>query len=281
MLEVNMYADDTSITFSSDSIPEINKKVNYDLLCLKTWMESNKLSLNVAKTQTIHIGGRKKLKNIENSETKHLQIVIDQEPVSKIKHTKYLGIVVDQFLNWEEHICALIKKISKGIGILRYGKRHLPLTTVQSMYRSIAEPHFRFFCSVWGVCSATALDKLQKLQNHAARIATNSPYDAPSQPLLEKLGWQPIKELINIKTVMMVYRSMNNEAPSYLTNLLEGSSQNTVRELRTTKTDHKLPLLKTSRGQKCFSYRRQNKTTCPHEHQDEKHNNKRTATSYV
>ena len=55
--EVNMYADDTSISFSSDSIPEINKKVNYNLLCLNTWMESNKLSLNAAKTQTILIGG--------------------------------------------------------------------------------------------------------------------------------------------------------------------------------------------------------------------------------
>ena len=74
-------------------------------------MESNKLSLNVVKTKTILIGGRKKLKEIENSETQNLQIVIDQEPVSKIKHTKYLGIVVNQFLNWEEHISALIKKI--------------------------------------------------------------------------------------------------------------------------------------------------------------------------
>ena len=119
------------------------------------------------------------MKDIENSETQILQIVIDQEPLSKIKHTKYLGIVVDQFLNWEEHISALIKKILKGIGILRYGKRCLPLTTVQSMYSSIIEPQVRFCCSVRGVCNATAVDKLQKLQNRAAVIATNCHYDAP------------------------------------------------------------------------------------------------------
>ena len=98
-------------------------------------------------------------------------------------------------------------------------------------------------------------DLLCQLQNRAARIATNSPYDAPSQPLLEKLGWQPIKELINIETTMMVYRSMNNEAPSYLTNLFERLSQNTVRELRNTKTDLKLLLVNTFRGQECFFYR--------------------------
>ena len=73
-------------------------------------MESNKLSLNVTKTQTILIEGRKKLKDIENSETQNLQIVIDQEPVSKIKQTKYLRNVVDQFLTREQHISTLIKK---------------------------------------------------------------------------------------------------------------------------------------------------------------------------
>ena len=121
------------------------------------------------------------------------------------------------------------------------------------MYRSIIEPHFRFCCSVWGVCSGAALNKLQKLQNRAAKIATNSPYDARSQPLLEKLGWQTIRELINIETAMMAYSSINNEAPNYLTSLFERLSQNTIRELRNTKTDLKLPFLKTSSGQKCSS----------------------------
>ncbi len=124
--EVNMYADDTSISFSSDSIPVINECVNTDLLCLKTWLESNKLSLNVAKTQHLLVGGRKRLKDIENSETQKLEIVIGDEPVSAITHTKYLGIEVDQFLNWDEQIIAMTKKISKRIGMLRYAKNISP-----------------------------------------------------------------------------------------------------------------------------------------------------------
>ena len=106
----------TSILFPSGSIPGIDKCVNFDLLCLKTWMESNKVSHNVPTTQTLLLGGRKKVMDIEYSETHNLQIVIGKEPVSKIKHTKYLGIEVDQHLNWEEHISAITKKISKGIG---------------------------------------------------------------------------------------------------------------------------------------------------------------------
>ena len=53
----------------------------------------------------------------------------------------------------------------------------------------------------------------------------------------------------------MVYRSINNEVPDYLSTLFERLAQNTIKELRNTKIDLKLPLLKTSNGQKCFSYR--------------------------
>ena len=138
--------------------------------------------------------------------------------------------------------------------MLRHGKRCLPLTTSQSMYKSIIEPHFRFCCSVWEVCSATALNKLQKLQSRTARIATSSPYDAPSQPLPEKLGWQTMRELIDMETAKMVHRLINNEAPNYISSLFERLSQNTIRELRNTKTGLKLPLLKFCSGQKRFCY---------------------------
>ena len=46
---VNMYANDTIISFSADSIYTINNAVNEDLMLLKTWLDENKLSLNVTK----------------------------------------------------------------------------------------------------------------------------------------------------------------------------------------------------------------------------------------
>ena len=54
--EVNVCADDTSISYSSDAVTNISDPVNEDLDRLKNWLESNKLSLNVAKTQTMLIG---------------------------------------------------------------------------------------------------------------------------------------------------------------------------------------------------------------------------------
>jgi len=57
---------------------------------------------------------------------------------------------------------------------------------------------------VWGCCGEILLDKLQKLQNRAARIVTNSSYDASSLPLIESLEWLTIKEIMLFETATTV-----------------------------------------------------------------------------
>ena len=90
------------------------------------------------------------------------------------------------------------------------------------------------------------MNKLRKLENRAARIATKTIYDVPFQPILEKLGWQTIRELSNRESATMVYQSINNEAPKFLSSLFDRLSQNAIRELPNTETYSKLPLLEIS-----------------------------------
>ena len=71
-----------------------------------------------------------------------------------------------------------------------YAKKFLPSGDLQKMYSGIVEPHFSYCCSVWGCCNETKLNSLQKIQNRAAGITTNSPYDASAARLLQNLGWR-------------------------------------------------------------------------------------------
>ena len=75
---------------------------------------------------------------------------------------------------------------------------------------------------------ATCVNKVQKLQNRAARIAAISPYDALSQPLLETLGWHTIRDLVDMETTMMLYRTIYNHVLNYLTSLFESLSQHAI-----------------------------------------------------
>ena len=139
--------------------------------------------------------------------------------------------------------------------MLRFSKKYPPIVTVQTMYRSLLEPHFRYSCPVWGVAGINAINSLQKLQNRAARIVTNSAYDASALPIIRKLGWPTINELIESETLKKVYKSVNNQAPIYLTEMFVRLSDACKRELRNTKTDFAVPRRKSAFGQKCFSYK--------------------------
>ena len=96
------------------------------------------------------------------------------------------------------------------------------------MYKSLVEPYSRYCCQVWGVCGIAALDKLQKLQNRAARIVTKSPYNASALPIIRKLGWQTVNDLIVEETLK---NCKYDDAPSYLPCLFGRLSETSTREL--------------------------------------------------
>ena len=96
-----MYADDTSISYSSSSLVDIEQTLSSELNDLKLWMQGNKLSLNVLKTQAMVVGSQPKIKKIT---VDHPQFFIGGSQVENVDRAKYLGVIIDMNLNWEEHI---------------------------------------------------------------------------------------------------------------------------------------------------------------------------------
>ena len=136
-----------------------------------------------------------------------------------------------------------------------YANTFLPLKIIESMYKSLIEPYYRCCIPVWGCCSTTTLDQLQRLQNRAARMVTNSRYGAPSLPLIKGSGWFTIMELIEIETAKMVLKFLYDSVPIYIAQIIKRLSDKSVRQLRRTQTDLNVPKIKSIRGQNCFSYK--------------------------
>ena len=65
----------------------------------------------------------------------------------------------------------------------------------------------------------TLLDKIQKLQNRAARIITQSNYHTSASNLLEELGWDNVSTRWKKQKAILMFKTLNNRAPEYLRNL--------------------------------------------------------------
>ena len=160
------------------------------------------------------------------------QFRLCSEDVKLVSDVKYLGVQVDQELKWTNHLTTVKKKISKGIGILRYAKQYLPPATIETMYRSLVDPYFRYCCPVWGYAGVSIIGKLQKLQNRAAKLITNSPFDAWPLPVIRALGWSTVREIIDLESARIVYKSLNGDAPSYMSDMFTKVNVSTTWSLR-------------------------------------------------
>ena len=77
----------------------------------------------------------------------------------------------------------------------------------------LVQSHYDYCSVVWGNCGKTLRDKLQRLQNRAARVLTNSNYDAGASTLLNDLGWQNLETQRQFQKAAMVYNSSSPPPP--------------------------------------------------------------------
>ena len=189
---ISMYADDTRLCYQTSNINDLNEAISNALMKLDTWLKSNKLSLNVAKTNCMIIVTKQKHSFLKHR-NEDLNLAIRNKEIEVIRNNEYLGAVIDNSLNWKEHIKTVSAKVSKAIGFLRHAKAFLPQETLKTLYTVIVEPQSRSCCFVWGCSGSTEINQLQKLQHKAARILANSSFDTPGRLLIDIWGFQTIE----------------------------------------------------------------------------------------
>ena len=130
--------------FASESPIELSMTLRIKLDTLGQWLRANRLTLNTSKTKFVISGSRYKL-----SQTEHFNLGILGEPIERVYSFKYLGVLLDQFLSFNEYIGYMLSKANKKLGVLHKVRKCLVLL------------HFDY-CDVVYCC--TSQENLHKLQ---------------------------------------------------------------------------------------------------------------------
>ena len=124
--EPRMYVDDTHMTYADNNVGSIEPCLSKDLLNVYSWLNANKLTLNMTKTEFMLIGSGQRLNTIAASPS----ILMNDTRVKQVRTTKSLGITIDHKLSWNCHIEKLTKKIASGIGAMKRLRRLIPPATL-------------------------------------------------------------------------------------------------------------------------------------------------------
>ena len=162
-LKVHHFADDTNLLCLSNSIKKLNKLVNADLNRLVNWLNTNKISLNVKKTEMVIF------KSKQNKFEGDLKIKLCGKRLYSTESVKYLGVKIDTNLSWQYHINDLSIKLNRANALLFKMGKYVSHEILRSIYFAIFDSYLSYCCLVWAQNCST-IQRIVILQKKAVRI---------------------------------------------------------------------------------------------------------------
>ena len=205
--KVHHFADDTNLLCLSNSIKKLSKLVNADLKHLLNWLNANKISLNVKKTEMIIF--KSKQKKLEGD----LKIKLCGKRLYPTESVKYLGAKIDANLTWQHHVNDLSTKLNRANALLFKMRKYASLKILRSIYFAIFDSYLSYCCLVWAQNFST-IQRIIILQKKAVRIINFQPRNFHTSPLFKQNSILKFQDKICLENILFVSKSLNNLSPS-------------------------------------------------------------------
>ena len=145
--------------------------------------------------------------------TDDLKINIDDNEINKVEHTKFLGVYIDNKLNWKKHISYISGKVSRGIGVIIKARKVLDTGSLKTLYFSFIYPFFTFCNYVWGSTYETSLKPLIMLQKRCIRIISSANHRDHTDPLFLRHGLLKLVDLNKYLISKFMYKCFRKKVP--------------------------------------------------------------------
>jgi len=165
-----------------------------------------------------------------------VEIEIDGNILEHVKVTKFLGIYIDEDLNWKRHTSYISLKISKSLGVINRVKFILSSNFLLSLYHTLIHPYLLYCNILLGGASQIALYRLVCLEKSAMRLIKHSNYRSASTLLFLRLRILPLNDIHRYQIGLYMYRAANNMLPlscSYHVSILIISHRFVFRDIHT------------------------------------------------
>ena len=180
--------------------------IEMDLQNISDWFKANKLTLNISKSVYM-IFSRKDHTDID--------LRLGDNKLPKVTTTKFLGMWIDQNLNWNEHLSKLRTKVKRNLTLLKIGQKHLNTHTKKMLYYAQIYSHLSYGLILWGnMVSNTQLTTIQKLQNQAIRLVDSSQQNIECS--YKNLGIMKLYEAIKMENCKMMHKLEHHNLPGKL-----------------------------------------------------------------
>ena len=181
----------------------------------------------------------------------HRNPISEQHEIEKVKHFKYLGVLLDSTLSWDYHIKEVERKASSLCGAMWRVRPFVPSHALLTFYYACIHSHFQYLSVVWGYAYISKLRKLQTIQNRCLKTIFNKPHRFPTVQLYSDTSHSvlPIRDICELQTVSLVHSILHDRTKHHNISLPLNRRQNSrqANNLQRTRAS-------TNLGQKRFTH---------------------------
>ena len=217
-----IYADDTQIYISIQT-PKREEFLNCLEDCINdvcSWFTANKLVCNSTKTNFIYFSSKFKPKPISTC-IKFGSTIL--QPINKIRN---LGVIWDSNLSMKHHVSKVCSSAASSLSRIGHIVEYLDKKSIEKLIHAFVTSKLDYCNSLFLGLPNKELNRLQRIQNCAARVITGTKKCDHITPVLESLHWLPIKARIQFKILLTTFKVIQGCCPVYLCDLIH-SSRNT------------------------------------------------------
>jgi len=131
------------------------------------------------------------------------EVKIENDSIEKVENYKYLGTIIDNKLNWKEHINHIKTKINQKLPMLHYIKNKTNTAAKYLIYNAFIKPHITYTSAIYGSCNQAHIKKLQKTQNKAINTMHNN--NKYSKNIDKTNNILQVKNIIYIEKMKHIY----------------------------------------------------------------------------
>ena len=216
-LQFHSYADDTQVYVSfnprdPESIKHAVEKVEQCLAHVRLWMAHNFLKLNEEKTEIVVISNHKQL-SVPS-------IKIGEKHIGYVAKARNLGVYFDQTLNMENFVSNTCQVCYFHLQNIARIRKYLDTHTAKALVLALGCSRIDFCNAVLSGATGKIIQRLQRVQNAAARVVCLVSKSEHITPLLKGLHWLPVHMRIIYKILVLTFKSIKGIAPAYISSLL-------------------------------------------------------------
>lgn len=205
---IQLFADDTLLYVMGKDINDLVKTLNEEMKNLVKWLNLNNLKLNIDKTKFMII----KTKRQEHIPPQD-PIKIEGVQIEQVKEFKYLGVLIDEHLNFSNHATYVTGKIAKKVYALGRVRNCLSVWAKSLIYKTIIQPHLYYCPTVLFMLNNSEIERLQKRQNQALRVILNCNRRTHIKSMLGQVGILSVKQTIYLQTLLFIFKIVKGLLP--------------------------------------------------------------------